>query len=87
MMQEWYDRIHAANERRARLSLRLRELGAMNTPTKWEDRVAADAQYRLVHDAYTKAAAEYDAEIRNLPPSMLEELALAPRKADDPPPR
>jgi hypothetical protein len=51
--------IQELNERRASASFRLQCLGMANTPTKIEDRLKADAAYRLAEDAWYRAEVEY----------------------------
>ena len=52
--------IHELNEQRAQLSLAVTALRMMNAcGLSSEERLKADAQYRLAHDAWMKAEADY----------------------------
>ena len=67
--------IHALNRRRAEAAELVRALGYANQPTKYEDRVAADARYRLATDAHRRAESEYQAALNSLSTEELAALA------------
>ena len=51
--------INELNKRRCETALVVQALGLGNTPTKYEDRLKSDAQYRLAQDAADRAEREY----------------------------
>jgi hypothetical protein len=51
--------IYELNRKRAEAAETLSNLAQMNTPTKYEERMAANAAYRLALDASTRAEADY----------------------------
>ena len=51
--------INELNKRRCEMALFVQTLGLQNTPTRYEDRLKSDAQYRLAQDAADRAEREY----------------------------
>ena len=72
--------IRELNEQRIRLGERARLLGMVNQANEPERRLAQDAQYRLVNDAWMKAESDYQRAIAGLSPAELEALARPSRE-------
>lgn len=67
--------IHELNRRRAKAQSLVTNLGMMNAPSSDEDRLKADARYRLASDALRRAETDYAVAIGRLSTEQL--LALA----------
>lgn len=75
--------IHELNEQRIELSHRLSNLGMLNSyGLKPEERLARDAQYRMLHDAWMKAENDYHRAISALSPAAIAELASRGRSVE-----
>ena len=59
----------------AEAEFRVRMLGEMCQPTKYEDRLKADARFRLANDALDKARHEYGHVMSKMTASQLLELS------------
>lgn len=67
--------IRELNRKRIELGERAKLMGAVNSPTDPDERLASDARYRLINDAWMKAEAEYQRAIASLSPDDLAALA------------
>lgn len=72
--------IRALNERRTRCAARCASLGRMNMPSDPDERLAADAAYKLAQDAWLKAEQEYQRAISTLSAEEMKRLAM-PQKS------
>lgn len=66
--------INELNSRRAKAALHVEILGYANQPSDLEDRLKADARYRLAEDAHQRAEREYQDAIARLSTDELIEL-------------
>jgi len=69
------DRIKRLAEQRAKAAHLVSCLMLLNTPTGYEERVAADARFKLAEDALDKADAKYREALSNVSASDLLLLA------------
>ena len=69
-------RLEELNIARLKAGALWERLGAMNTPTKYEDRLASAASYRLAHDAWIRAEREYGEELQRISTDDLMRIAM-----------
>ena len=63
------------NERRCAAQLRMNNLGVINVPTDADEKLKANARYRLAVDASMRAEQEYYSALYNTPTAELMAIA------------